>query len=217
MRTDGDRILIVDDDEPYRVLVASLLERAGFATADASTGEEALASIRRERPSCILLDVLLPRATGYELCRELRDEYGEALPIIFVTGQRTEAADRVAGLLIGADDYILKPFDPDELIARVRRLLVRSDLFAKFIDEKRPGAFQLTDRELDVLRLLADGLEQDAIARELFISPKTVSTHIQRILTKLGVHSRAQAIALAYRENLVQKPDGDARNLRVVN
>jgi DNA-binding NarL/FixJ family response regulator len=210
------RILIVDDDEPYRVMVASLLERAGYATVDAATGEEALASVRRERPSCILLDVLLPRATGYEVCRELRDEYGETLPIVFVTGERVEPADRVAGLLIGADDYILKPFDPDELIARVRRLLVRSDVLAKFLYKKRPGSFQLTDRELDVLRLLADGLEQDAIARELFISPKTVSTHIQRILTKLGVHSRAQAIALAYREKLVENPDGEPR-LRVLH
>jgi two-component system, NarL family, nitrate/nitrite response regulator NarL len=204
MSTDAARILIVDDDEPFRALVASLLERAGYATAEASTGEEALTSVRRETPACILLDVLLPRATGYEVCRELRDRYGEALPIVFVTGERTEPADRVAGLLIGADDYILKPFDPDELIARVRRLLVRSDILAKFVGDKRHG-FQLTDRELEVLRLLAEGLEQDGIARELFISPKTVSTHIQRILTKLGVHSRAQAIAVAYRENLVAK------------
>jgi two-component system, NarL family, nitrate/nitrite response regulator NarL len=203
MRTDAARILIVDDDEPFRALVASLLERAGYATAEASTGEEALTSVRRETPACILLDVLLPRATGYEVCRELRDRYGEALPIVFVTGQRTEPADRVAGLLIGADDYILKPFDPDELIARVRRLLVRSGILAKFAGDKSRNGFQLTDREAEVLRLLADGLEQDRIARELFISPKTVSTHIQRILTKLGVHSRAQAIAVAYRENLV--------------
>jgi DNA-binding NarL/FixJ family response regulator len=214
MQTDAGRILIVDDDDPYRAFVAALLQRAGYATADATTGEEALASVRRERPSCIILDVLLPCATGYEVCRELRDEYGETLPIVFVTGQRVEAADRVAGLLIGADDYILKPFDPDELIARVRRLLLRSDTLAKLVDEKRPRSFQLTERELDVLRLLADGLEQDTIARELFISPKTVSTHIQRILAKLGVHSRAQAIALAYRERLVESPAGD-RHLRV--
>jgi DNA-binding NarL/FixJ family response regulator len=169
------------------------------------------ASVRREQPSCILLDVVLPRATGYEVCRELRDEYGETLPIVFVTGQRMEAADRVAGLLIGADDYIVKPFNPDEPIARVRRLVLRSDILTKVAERRRRGSFQLTERELEVLCLLADGLTQDAIARELFISPKTVSTHIQRILTKLGVHSRAQAIALAYRENLVEKPGGETR------
>jgi DNA-binding NarL/FixJ family response regulator len=208
MRTDAAKILIVDDDELFRTFVASLLERAGYATAEASTGEEALTSVRQETPACILLDVLLPRATGYEVCRELRDKYGEALPIVFVTGERTEPADRVAGLLIGADDYILKPFDPDELIARVRRLMVRSGVFAMLVEKKGRDGYQLTDRELEVLRMLADGLEQDGIARELFISPKTVSTHIQRILTKLGVHSRAQAIAVAYRENLVARADG---------
>jgi DNA-binding NarL/FixJ family response regulator len=121
----------------------------------------------------------------------------------------------VAGLLIGADDYVLKPFDPDELIARVRRLLIRSDVLAKLVNGGRHGSYGLTDRELDVLGLLTDGLEQEAIAHELFISPKTVSTHIQRILTKLGVHSRAQAIALAYKENLLERPNDDGRR-RVV-
>jgi DNA-binding NarL/FixJ family response regulator len=195
------QMLIVDDDANYRAFVTALLERAGFATCEASTGEEALASARRERPACVILDVLLPGATGYEVCRELRDEYGEALPIIFVTGERIEAADRVAGLLVGADDYVVKPFDSDELIARARRLVARS--IARSSSVYRGGSFELTRREGEVLRLLAEGFDQKAIARELSISAKTVSTHIQRILTKLGVHSRAEAVSLAYRENLV--------------
>jgi CheY-like chemotaxis protein len=85
-------ILIVDDDPGFRALVASLLQRAGYATLEAATGEEALAKARVGQPSCILLDVLLPGVSGYEVCRELRDEFGEALPIIFVTGERTAAA-----------------------------------------------------------------------------------------------------------------------------
>jgi two-component system nitrate/nitrite response regulator NarL len=198
-------ILIVDDEPGFRALVASLLQRAGYATLEAATGEEALAKARVGQPSCILLDVLLPGASGYEVCRELRDEFGEALPIVFVTGERTEPADRVAGLLIGADDYVIKPFDPDELIARVRRHITRSASIARSYSAQQQGPFELTRREGDVLRLLAEGLEQDAIARELFISPKTVATHIQRILGKLGVHSRAQAVALAYRQDMVQE------------
>lgn len=206
MAADCGTILIVDDDANYRAFVSSILGRVGYATQEASSGEEALSSVRSERPSCVLLDVLLPGVTGYAVCRELRDEYGDALPIIFVTGERTEPGDRVAGLLLGADDYVLKPFDPDELLARVRRLLVRSALHARGNGERPRSSFGLTERERDILMLLADGAGQKAIAAELVLSPKTVATHIQRILAKLGVHSRAEAVAVAHREGLARRP-----------
>jgi DNA-binding NarL/FixJ family response regulator len=199
-------ILIVDDDANYRALVSSILGRVGYGTREAASGEAALNSIRTERPSCVLLDVLLPGVTGYAVCRELRDEYGEALPIIFVTGERTEPGDRVAGLLLGADDYVVKPFDPDELLARVRRLLIRSDLATRGNGDQRRSSFGLTDREREILMLLADGAGQKAIAAELVLSPKTVATHIQRILAKLGVHSRAEAVAVAHREGVARRP-----------
>jgi DNA-binding NarL/FixJ family response regulator len=99
--------------------------------------------------------------------------------------------------LIGADDYLVKPFAPDELLARIRRL-VRSTT------PLPPGvASKLTARELEVLHLLAGGLESEDIATQLFISPRTVSTHLENIMRKLGVRSRAQVVALAYRDELV--------------
>jgi DNA-binding NarL/FixJ family response regulator len=110
---------------------------------------------------------------------------------VLVSGARTEPSDRVAGLLIGADEYLIKPLEPDELLARARRLLSRTPVATLAMDSP------LTGREIQVLQLLADGLSQDAIAKELFISSKTVATHIERILGKLGVRSRAQAVALA--------------------
>lgn len=106
----------------------------------------------------------------------------------------------MAGLLIGADDYLAMPFDSGELLARARRLLARAPSPVPSID------VPLTGREQQVLQLLADGLSQDEIAKELFISPKTVGTHIQRILAKLGVHSRTEAVALAFRHGLVAGP-----------
>jgi len=194
------RILIVDDDRPFRQMVGTLLERAGYKTVEAESGEEALELARQDTPRLVLLDVNLPGTSGYVVCNELRNSFGQQLPIIFISGERTESFDRVAGLLIGADDYITKPFDPDELIARVARMLER-------LDQQRPSApdddlFGLTPRECEVLGLLVDGLSQPEIAERLYLSPKTVGTHIQRIMGKMGVKSRTQAVALGAREGL---------------
>jgi DNA-binding NarL/FixJ family response regulator len=204
MNSDCGPILIVDDDQPFRELVSVLLERAGYVSAEAASGEEALGVVRRGRPCAVLLDVQLDGMSGYVLCRELRDQFGEQLPIIFLSGARIEASDRVAGLLIGADDYMTKPLDPDELLARVRRAVTRSEAADRASNGPPIGAAsRLTPRERDVLRLLAEGLSTDAIAEELFISPKTVGTHVQRMLAKLDMHSRGEAVAFAYREGLV--------------
>jgi DNA-binding NarL/FixJ family response regulator len=189
-------LLVVDDDEGVRVLVSALVEQAGYVPRPAATGEEALAALDSERPAGAIIDVQLPGISGYEVCRELRDRFGETLPIVFISGERVEALDRVAGLLLGADDYLVKPFAPDELLARLRRLVRRPSA-------SRGAASKLTGRELEVLRLLAAGLAQAEIAEQLVISPKTVATHIEHILSKLGVRSRAQAVALAYRDDLV--------------
>jgi len=199
---DCGTVLVVDDDEPFRILVSSALRSAGFLVREAESGPEAIEAARAAPPDLVLTDVDLPGLNGYELCRELRDEFGEDLPIAFVTGARTESLDRVAGLLLGADDYLVKPIDPAELVARARRLARRrrGDTAAP---TPNGGTERLTVREREVLELLALGRNTNAIAAELFISPKTVSTHLQRILAKLGVHSRAEAVAVAYREGLL--------------
>jgi two-component system, NarL family, nitrate/nitrite response regulator NarL len=208
--TSAARILIVDGDRHSRTLISRVLKRVGYSTYEAETGEEALAAAKRERPALVVLEALLPGVSGYEVCRELKDEFGETLPIVFVSGTRTEPGDRVAGLLVGGDDYLVKPFDPNELLARVRRLL----------PPRLPGGEtprRLTRRELDVLSLLVEGLSQPEIAERLFISPKTVGKHIEHILSKLGVHNRAQAVARAVRDELIENhrpaPDVTASSL----
>jgi DNA-binding NarL/FixJ family response regulator len=151
----------------------------------------------------MVLDVKLPGLSGYEVCRRVRDRFGGETAVLFISGERTEPFDRAAGLLVGADDYVVKPFEPGELIARARRLLARTDGNGNSPDVDRA---KLTRRELQVLGLLAQGLTQKQIARELVISSKTVATHIQRILAKLKVHSRAQAVALAHRSGILERP-----------
>ena len=197
-------VLIGDGDRDYCKFVTEVLQRGGYTSRHVATGEEAIAVARKRLPAAVILDVILPGATGYGLCRELREEHGEDLPIVFVSGEFTEPADRVVGLLIGGDDYLTKPIDPDELIARLRRLITRSNARAD-VGPRADTFGELTTRESEVLRLLAQGLTQENIARELEISHATVGTHIQRVLTKLDVHSRTQAVALAYREKLVEQ------------
>jgi DNA-binding NarL/FixJ family response regulator len=164
------------------------------------TGEEALAAVRSQPPAAVLLEVSLPGISGYEVCHLLRGEFGEQLPILFISGVRTEPFDRVAGLLLGADDYLVKPVVPDELLARVGTLLRRCAALVS------SSASALTPREFEVLRCLANGLEQAEIAAALVITPRTVGHHVEHILTKLGVRSRAQAVAQAYREGLIRVP-----------
>lgn len=193
------QILIVDPDESARELAVGALRSGGYRMLQAETGEQALEIARREQPCAVVLAVALPGISGYEVCRELREAFGERISIVFLSGVRKESFDRVAGLLLGADEYLVKPFAPDELLARVRGLIRRSP------ESTSNAASGLTKRELDVLRLFAEGLDQKEIASRLVISPKTVGTHTEHILTKLGVHSRSQAVALAYRDGLIDR------------
>jgi DNA-binding NarL/FixJ family response regulator len=188
---------VVDDDRNLRTLVKSLLEPLGYAVSEASTAAETLSLASAELPALVLLDVHLPDISGYEVCRRLRDEFGDDIAIVFVSGERTDELDRTAGMLLGADDYIVKPFDLGEFIARVRRTADRT------APARKANGSALTPRELEVLLLLANGQGQKKIAQALFITPKTVATHIQRILTKLDVHSRAEAVAYAHRNHLL--------------
>jgi DNA-binding NarL/FixJ family response regulator len=196
----GGGILVVDDNDDFRLFVSELLESVGYATTELASGAAVLSTVDRERPAAVLLDVRLPGLNGYEVCRELRNRYGSSIAIVFISGERTEAFDRAGGLFIGADDYLTKPVDPGELIARVTRLVgrPRSNGDAPRSNGKLEA---LTQRENEVLDLLAEGLRQEEIADRLVISPKTVATHIQRILSKLEVRSRAQAVSIALRED----------------
>ena len=191
--SNGETILITDDDEECRAAMAAALEKVGYEVIEANAGDVAIDTVRSELPRLVILDVNLPLLSGYEVCHELKEDFGDALPIILISGERTEAFDRVAGMLIGADDYLVKPIAVDELLVRVRRLVRSTTPVASVVASK------LTPRENEVLRRLAEGLAPDEIAARLFISRRTVGTHLEHIMRKLGVRSRGQAIALAYR------------------
>jgi DNA-binding NarL/FixJ family response regulator len=138
---------------------------------------------------------------------QLRNRFGDDIPVILVSADRTSPADVVAGLLVGADDYAAESMDADEFIARVRRLVDRRRRPAPAtLDLTRLST--LTTREREVLTLVAEGESQKQIAMSLGISVKTVGAHMQNLLSKLGLHSRVEAVALVVRAGAVNPPLG---------
>jgi DNA-binding response OmpR family regulator len=114
--------MVVDHDDGMRVLVSELLEAAGFAVAEAGTGETALSLAGAARPQLALVDVFLPGLSGYEVCHRLK---AAGVPVVLVSRTSRESLDQVAGMLLGADACVAKPFSPDELLERVRELVSR--------------------------------------------------------------------------------------------
>ena len=192
-------IVVVDPDDRTRSAAGKVAERSGCDMVAFDDATSLIGRLATERPLLAVIEVeLAGEMNGFEVLEALHHRFGPDLPVILVSGERTASADRVAGLMLGADDYVLKPFDCGEFRARLRRSLARAEP-SKTVAVAPAEGLHLSDRERQILSLLAAGHSQDEIATELFISPKTVATHIQHVLLKLNVRSRAQAVAAAYR------------------
>lgn len=209
MERRGGVIVVVDPDDQTRAAARDVAERSDSDVVAFDDGAQLMAHIGIPRPRLAVIEVeLAGEMNGFEVLDALHERFGADLPVILVSGVRTAPPDRIAGLLLGADDYVLKPFDSGEFRARLRRSLMRADAPRAPLVGSREEV-HLSDREREILALLAAGHPQDVIADKLFISPKTVATHIQHILLKLNVRSRAQAVAAAYRLG-VAAPDEHA-------
>ncbi len=122
MLADMEEILVVDDEPNIRELVKLYLEKEGYKIHLAGTGEQALAELGKSRPAMVILDIMLPDIDGFEVCKEIRKHY--EIPVIMLTARRDDI-DKILGLELGADDYLTKPFNPRELVARVKAVLRR--------------------------------------------------------------------------------------------
>ncbi len=212
----GARILVVDDEREIADLVAVYLSSEGFEVRCCATGAEALEQVEREELDLAVLDVMLPDMSGFALCGEIRR--GHTFPIVMLTA-RTEDADKITGLTIGADDYLTKPFNPLELVARVKAQLRRS---TRYNGGEREGdvidfggliinrathacsvygkSVSLTPIEFNILWMLCENRGQVISAERLFESVwgekyldrnNTVMVHIRRLREKMGEPSRA--------------------------
>ena len=191
---DGTYGLIVTGDH-IRADYVDMLGRLGMSADAFADSHAAARALRRHPPVVAILEV---EHGGCELLRELRDEYGPDLPVVLVSADRTAPADVVAGLLVGADDYAAETMDADEFLARVRRLVDRTGRKPNATADLRRLSL-LTERERQVLDLLTGGQSHKQVAAELGISVKTVGSHVQNLLSKLGLHTRVEAVALAVR------------------
>ncbi len=173
------KILVVDDEPNIREVVGQYLQRDGYAVVSAADGEEALSLYRQERPDLIVLDLMLPKLSGIEVCRRLlgAEARERRVPLIMLTA-RGEEEDRIAGLGLGADDYIVKPFSPRELVARVEAVLRRAGENPVVGVEERPLAF--------------DGLEIDPNTREVTVrgAPTTLTAREFDLLHHLASHPK---------------------------
>lgn len=200
------RVVIADDNAVIRHGLASMLEADGeiVVVAQAANGKEAIAAVREERPHVVLLDVRMPIMDGIETAGRLR----ELTRVLMLTYSDDEWA--VSGAIrAGASGYLVHGrFEPDELLAAIRDVAggqtvlspaVASTVFGVIRDDAQPETatdrFTLTDREFEIMGLVVQGRTNGAIAEELFISPKTVKNHLNRIYAKMGVERRAEAIA----------------------
>ncbi len=208
----ASRVLVVEDEPDIRDLLAFHLERGGYQVTRAATGPEALRQLRAAPPDLVILDLMLPEMDGLEVCRRLRAEPATAaLPVIMLTAKGDEV-DRVVGLELGADDYVVKPFSPKEVLARVRAVLRRARaplsgaplaVGGITLDGATHQAtvagrpLTLTPKEFDLLRALLEARGR-VLSREFLldrvwgyarageIESRTVDVHVRRLRAKLG-------------------------------
>ena len=226
------KILIVDDDPMLRSVLKKTLEQEGYLITVVATGTQALKSFTKNTPDLIVSDVSMPEMDGFEFCRLLRSQpSGKLIPFIFLSARR-ELEDRIQGHSIGADDYLTKPFEVKELIAKIESAIERTrrihaeivhlmsqvanssssnptakeiadhSLSMKSEEEKNskssPDPLPLTPAEERVFWEVIQGFTNKQISDRLFISHRTVQTHLSSILNKLELENRSQLVRFAF-------------------
>jgi DNA-binding NarL/FixJ family response regulator len=199
-------VLIVDDDPTLQIALTRRLQAQGFAVMIATSGQEALQLWHTTPADVVVSDVVMPGMNGFEFCHQLRSSPGgEMVPFIFLSSLG-ELNNRVQGHLMGADDYLVKPFSAHELIAKVKGAIARSQrlrsALVRMVEQTtaQPAPLPFTPAEERVFWEVVQGFTNKQIGEHLFLSPRTVQTHLSSILTKLKLENRSQIVRFAFEQ-----------------
>ncbi|MEB3231858.1 MAG: response regulator transcription factor [Leptolyngbyaceae bacterium] len=211
--SDSKRLLLIDDDPNLILLVKDYLEFRGYEVMTAENGREALEMLEIDTPDMIICDVMMPEMDGYSLVEHVRqDERMNWIPVLFLSA-KGQSQDRVKGLSTGADVYMVKPFEPEELVAQVEAALRSASRLIGHQTAKSPAQqgpkiqvpfdVVLTPTELKVVEFVARGMANREIAQELNVSQRTIESHVSNMLGKTGLHNRTELARWSIENSLV--------------
>ena len=207
---DHKKLLLIDDDPNLILLVKDYLEFRGYNVVTAENGREALDVLDQNIPDMIICDVMMPEMDGYALVKHIRQEpQTNSIPILFLSA-KGQSQDRVKGLNEGADVYMVKPFEPEELVAQVESSLNQIKRLSKgriMGKDGRstiqvPNNVELTPTELKVVQLVARGMANREIAEQLNVSQRTIESHVSNMLNKTSLNNRTELARWAIESNM---------------
>jgi DNA-binding NarL/FixJ family response regulator len=197
---DRKRLLLIDDDPNLILLVKDYLEFRGYEVVTAENGKEALHMLAQDLPDLIICDIMMPEMDGYATIEHIRqDRRTNWIPVLFLSA-KGQSQDRIKGLNLGADVYMVKPFEPEELVAQVESSLKQTNRLLEHtegIGDDRlpiqvPASVELTPTELKVVQLVARGLANREIAIQMNVSQRTIESHVSNMLGKTGLNNRTE-------------------------
>jgi len=207
---DRNKLLLIDDDPNLVLLVKDYLEYRGYEVMTAENGYDALQVLASETPQMVICDVMMPEMDGYTFVNHIRNDPKTSwLPVLFLSA-KGQSQDRIRGLNTGADVYMVKPFEPEELVAQIEASLKQSSRVAQLQELAAaveptihvPFAVDLTPTEIKVVQFVARGMANKEIAEELCVSQRTIESHVSNMLGKTGLHNRTELARWAIESKL---------------
>lgn len=208
---DNKKLLLIDDDPNLILLVKDYLEFRGYEVMAAGNGREALDILNLNLPDMIICDVMMPEMDGYAFVDKIRqDSRTSWIPIMFLSA-KGQSQDKIKGLTTGVDIYMIKPFEPEELVAQVESSLKQANRLLRHSNRSTleestriqvPGNVELTPTESKVVQLVAQGMANREIAEKLNVSQRTIESHVSNMLNKTNLHNRTELARWAIESNM---------------